>query len=101
MWDKPAYKSKGIGTAEMHLWYNTYAGEHDLESRGRATIINSMNELEALGFLESYTITGKGGERKLYYPAVSAQVFSMKMVELFTDKIRGVFADPMNWWKPE
>jgi predicted transcriptional regulator len=88
----------GIGSAEMLFWYNAYALKNGLETRSRASIINSMNSLEEQGFLDSYEVTGKGGYSKRYYPAMSPQQFSLKVVELFTDKVREVFANPLEWW---
>jgi hypothetical protein len=91
--------SEGIGSAELTLWYNNYAKANNLETRSRASVINSLEEMVDLEILKFYEIAGQGGFRKLYYPAVSPLQFKHMITKIFTEKVKSLFYG--SWWKPE
>ena len=61
------------------------------DSKSRASVINSLNEMVEEGVLEYEEKTGKGGYHRVYYPKMNREQFARHVVETITDKLNEVF----------
>ena len=61
------------------------------DSKSRASIINSLNEMVEEGILTYEERTGKGGYHRVYYPKMNRKRFAQYVVETITRKLSEIF----------
>jgi predicted transcriptional regulator len=63
------------------------------DSKSRASVINSLNEMVEEGVLEYEQESGKGGYHRVYYPKMNREQFARHVVETITGKLNEVFPE--------
>ena len=98
LWDSAAIIGKGRSIKELYDWYNKYAVTWDLKKKSRSAIMNGLEELERDCIIDHYEQSGQGGDRRMYYQAMSPLSFSFHVKEKLGEKVGEIFTGP--WWKP-
>jgi len=86
IWELNKGDSVGITSGQAYEFLQSHP-----DSKSRASVINSLNEMVEEGILEYEEESGKGGYHKVYYPKMNREQFVQHVVETLTDKLNKVF----------
>ena len=98
LWDSGVTVADGRSIKELHDWFNLNASTFGLKTKSRSAITNALEEMERDGVIGHYEKHGQGGNRKMYYQAMSPLQFSIYIKDKLGDKVGEIFTGP--WWKP-
>jgi len=76
----------GINSRQAHKFLHSHP-----DSKSRASVIISLNDMVDEGILEYEAKSGKGGYHKIYYPKMNKEQFAQHAIKTITKKLGEVF----------